>query len=265
MGNDSEEIKMQRAMCENGHYYDSDKYSKCPHCEAGLAPASKGQFSVSGIELIPNEKTSEKKGLFKNWGKGKRDITDDIDDKTVVEKTYTNYGISNMSSDILDDVTLAEKSVIQESEKQETSLQQEIMQAKEPRQNLDDQKTVGYFSGSQSTEPPVGYLICIAGDDFGKGFSLKSGSNAIGRSQSMDVVISDVKVSREKQAFVIYEPHKRVFYLKPGDSSGLCYYNGDVVFETVKLQAYDKLEIGNTKLMLIPVCSQEFSWDEFEE
>lgn len=128
--------------------------------------------------------------------------------------------------------------------------------------DLDDMKTVGYYSTGKATEPPVGYLICTKGDDFGTGFLLKSGNNSIGRSASMDVVVMDMKVSREKQAFVMYEPHKREFYVKPGEGSGLCYFNGDVVLGPMKMNAYDKLGVGDTELMLIPVCTQEFTWDD---
>lgn len=131
-----------------------------------------------------------------------------------------------------------------------------------PKKDLDDMKTVGYYSTGKATEPPVGYLICTKGDDYGTGFLLKSGNNTIGRSASMDVVVMDMKVSREKQAFIMYEPHKREFYVKPGEGSGLCYFNGDVVLGPMKMKAYDKIGVGDTELMLIPVCTQEFSWDD---
>ncbi|MCM1026238.1 MAG: hypothetical protein NC432_07365 [Roseburia sp.] len=123
-----------------------------------------------------------------------------------------------------------------------------------------DGKTVGYFSVGLDTEPPVGYLICTEGEDYGTGFPLKSGINSLGRSSAMDVVVMDVKVSREKQAFVMYEPHKREFFLKPGDGVGLCYLNDELVLEPKKLKAYDLILLGDTKLMLIPVCGEQFSW-----
>lgn len=122
------------------------------------------------------------------------------------------------------------------------------------------ERTIGYFSAGMDREPAVGYLICVEGEDYGVGFPLKSGSNSLGRANSMDVVVMDPKVSREKQAFVMYEPHKRDFYLKPGDGAGLCYLNDEVVLESQKLQAYDLIQLGDTKLMLIPVCGEKFSW-----
>ncbi len=123
-----------------------------------------------------------------------------------------------------------------------------------------DGRTIGYFSTSGGTDPPVGYLICVEGDDYGIGFPLKSGNNSLGRASSMDVVIMDAQVSREKQTFVMYEPHRREFFVRPGDGSGLCYLNDELVMGPKKMEAYDRLQLGNTKLMLIPVCGEKFSW-----
>ena len=78
----------------------------------------------------------------------------------------------------------------------------------------------------------------------------------------MDVVIKDPKVSREKQAFVMYEPKNRQFFLKPGEGSGLCYLNGDVVLAPIEIHAYDKIGVGDTELMLIVVCCEKFGWED---
>lgn len=130
-------------------------------------------------------------------------------------------------------------------------------------EKADEGKTVGFFSTGR-TEPPAGYLICTSGEDYGIGFPLKTGNNSIGRSASMDVVLLDTKVSREKQAFVMYEPFKREFYLRPGEGTGLCYLNGELVLGPVKIKAFDLIMLGDTKLMLIPVCCDRFSWEEAE-
>ena len=127
---------------------------------------------------------------------------------------------------------------------------------------IDKNKTMSFFSTAGNTEPPVGYLICTAGEDFGTGFLLKSGNNTIGRGQSMDVIIMDPKVSREKQAFVMYDPVSRKFFLKPGEGSGLCYINGQVVLMPMELKPFEKLKVGDTELMLIAVCCEQFSWDD---
>lgn len=154
-----------------------------------------------------------------------------------------------------------EREVANSQESTSQSLRAAFAASARTDEKVDEEKTVGYFSTGR-TDPPVGYLICTAGEDYGMGFPLKSGNNSIGRSASMDVVILDEKVSREKQAFVLYEPHNREFYMKPGEGTGLCYLNGELVLGPVKMQAFDMVSLGDTKLMLIPVCCERFSWEE---
>lgn len=154
-----------------------------------------------------------------------------------------------------------EREVPKSQESTSQSLRAAFAASARTDEKVDEGKTVGYFSTGR-TDPPVGYLICTAGEDYGMGFPLKTGNNSIGRSASMDVVILDEKVSREKQAFVLYEPHNREFYMKPGEGTGLCYLNGELVLGPVKMQAFDMVSLGDTKLMLIPVCCERFSWEE---
>ena len=161
--------------------------------------------------------------------------------------------------------TIGQGAIEQKAQKSQDSVSQSLRAAfaasAQTNETGDEGKTVGYFSTGK-TDPTVGYLICTAGEDYGMGFPLKTGNNSIGRSVSMDVVIMDEKVSREKQAFVMYEPIKREFYMKPGEGTGLCYLNGELVLAPVKMKAFDLIMLGDTKLMLIPVCCEKFSWEE---
>jgi len=266
---------MNRVICVNGHFYDGDKYGACPHCAEGTAPIEPEHFSVArGAEKEEKEVKKEKKGFFK-----KKEVKEEIaptpvqEDKTAM---YSDVSVETISStqheteQKMDSVSIQPsiQPMVQPVMRQPeiapppSSLSDAFMKVTEPpKDNLDDGKTIGFFSTGHSTEPPVGYLICVAGEDFGIGFPLKSGNNAIGRSQSMDVVLMDAKVSREKQAFVMYEPYKREFYIKPGEGNGLCYFNDDVVLAPMKISAFDTIMLGDTKLMLIPVCCDRFSWD----
>ena len=53
---------------------------------------------------------------------------------------------------------------------------------------------------------------------------------------------------------VIFDPKKQVFWILPGDSSGLVYLNGEIVHSPTPINRDDILEIGQTKLVLIPFC-----------
>ena len=109
-------------------------------------------------------------------------------------------------------------------------------------------------------DPVVGWLVCLAGPDRGRDFRLHAEKNFIGRAPSMDVCVGDETVSREKHALVIFDPKKQVFWAVPGDASGLVYLNGDIVNTPSQMKQEDILEVGKTKLVLIPFCGERYSW-----
>ncbi len=109
--------------------------------------------------------------------------------------------------------------------------------------------------------PVVGWLICVDGPDRGRDYRLHSEKNFIGRSSNMDVSITgDESISREKHAAVTFEPKKRLFWLLPGEASGLVYLNEEVVNTPVELKGRDIIELGKTKLMFFPFCDEKFQW-----
>lgn len=133
-----------------------------------------------------------------------------------------------------------------------------------------DGKTIGFFSmgasGDTNTDvdPVVGWLVCVKGKHFGESFPIAAGRNSVGRGTSNKIVIcDDNSVSREKHTWITYDPKHRVFFIQPGDSSGLSYLNSEIVMETKKLAAKDKIEIGDGMYLLIPLCDESFSWEDY--
>lgn len=123
-------------------------------------------------------------------------------------------------------------------------------------------KTVPLMRGSGKVEPVVGWLVCIEGPDRGQDFRLKVGKNFVGRAVAMDVsVVGDESVSRDKHAVVMFEPKKAMFWVGPGESSGLVYCNGEVVHAAVEMKSGDVVEVGQTRLMLVPFVSESFRWE----
>lgn len=109
--------------------------------------------------------------------------------------------------------------------------------------------------------PVVGWLVAIEGPETGQDFRLHSEKNFLGRDASMDVALSrDEAVSRNKHATVVFEPQKRQFWLLPGDESGLVYLNGEGTYVPVKLNPNDIIQVGHSKLILVPFVSDAFSW-----
>ena len=115
-------------------------------------------------------------------------------------------------------------------------------------------------------DPVVGWLVCVKGPSRGRDYRIRSGRNGIGRSEAMDVQITgDDTVSRENHAFLVYEPRKRTFSIRPGDGRGLVYLNGDEVIQASDIKAYDIIELGETQLMFVSLCGEKFHWDQTKE
>ncbi len=113
-------------------------------------------------------------------------------------------------------------------------------------------------------EPVVGWLVCTSGKHFGESFCIGAGKNSIGRSASNRIVLGrEDSVSREKHALIVYEPMHRDFYLQPGDASGLTYLNGAFIAQMQKLTARDEIGLGGCKLLFVPLCGPDFTWETY--
>lgn len=156
-----------------------------------------------------------------------------------------------------------------ESAQEVSSLRSELDKVTNDNQG----KTVGIFSAKKYEgedddviDPVVGWLVAVSGPHKGQSYPIVSGKNSIGRRADNRIVLSrDNEVSRENHAWIIYEPKKRDFYIKSGDERGLVYVNDEVIMDTLKLSAKDKIEVGSSLLMLIPLCGEEFSWDDLDQ
>lgn len=112
-----------------------------------------------------------------------------------------------------------------------------------------------------SEAPVVGWLVCVGGVNKGADYRLHQGRNFIGRAASMDVYIAgDNTVSRTAHAVVVYDPRSNVYLAQPGDSKELFYLNDTLVLNTVALKARDVLSVGNTRLLFVPLCGEDFHW-----
>ncbi len=138
--------------------------------------------------------------------------------------------------------------------------------AKERPKRDDSSKTIAIYSDLSDDEPVVGWLVCVKGVNFGQSFNLAAGKNTIGRSAMMDVDLTgEDSVSRNTHAIIIYEPKKRQFILKAGDSSGLTYLNDELVLDHEIIKAYDKVQLGECEMIFVPFCNENFTWDTFKE
>ncbi len=123
-------------------------------------------------------------------------------------------------------------------------------------------KTVGLMQQKTGIDPAVGFVVCIEGPHRGADFRLRAGRNFIGRDPSMDVSLTDdVTVSRDSHALISFDNRHNTFILSPSQGRGLTYLNNEPIESAVTLRAYDRIEVGSTKLIFLPLCSDEFSWE----
>ncbi|HZG72557.1 MAG TPA: FHA domain-containing protein [Chondromyces sp.] len=125
----------------------------------------------------------------------------------------------------------------------------------------DEGETVALFPKQAGIDPVVGWLVCVEGKDKGKDYRLHSEKNFIGRADHMDVIIKgDETISRENHAIVSYNYKKREFRVYPGESRGLVFLNDEEIVSAEILKPYDVIEMGETKLMFLPFCGENFDW-----
>ena len=127
-----------------------------------------------------------------------------------------------------------------------------------------DKKTIGAYAHlGVAVEPVVGWLACIDGPDKGRDWRLVSGRNTIGRGDGSPVrLAADPAVSRERHAVLSFDPRRAVFTLAPGDGHGLIYRNGVEVLMPVTMDAFDRIELGGSTLLFVPLVGDRFTWSE---
>jgi len=128
-------------------------------------------------------------------------------------------------------------------------------------EDLGDGATVAVVMKEMAFDPVVGWLVCVGGADRGRDYRIRSEKNFIGRSEAMDICIKgDNTISKEKHASISYNPRKGTFRLQPGESRGLIYLNDDEVDIPTELKPYDLIDIGQTRLVFVPLCGEHFKW-----
>lgn len=124
-------------------------------------------------------------------------------------------------------------------------------------------RTVALIQKDMGIDPVVGWLICIKGGEKGRDYRIHSDNNYVGRSEKMDICIrGDETISRENQAVVTYDSVDHSYYFSPGDGRSIVRVNDKAVFQTTVLQAYDKVTVGKTDLLFLPLCGERFEWEK---
>ncbi|MCM1087136.1 MAG: FHA domain-containing protein [Muribaculaceae bacterium] len=213
---------MTRVECEKGHIYDADMYSSCPYC---------GNFQTVDFGGMP-------------VGEGGVTMPGGV---PVGQGGVTMPGGSSMYNSM-------QRSVIDDESK--------TLPPRGYGMRVDaENKTTGMLKSYKGVEPVVGWLVCIEGSSKGKDYRLYGRINSIGRSEKMDVCIrGDSGITRDVHVKIGYDPKNNRFHIIPGNGANNTYVNDEPVYVQIKLNAYDVIEMGATKLLFIPLCGEKFSW-----
>lgn len=102
--------------------------------------------------------------------------------------------------------------------------------------------------------PVVGWLVAIKGPHIGQSFELFPKKNFIGRNDSLIVnLYNDKTVSRTAPLSVIFNRHNNKFMAMSGNSDQTAYINDDLLLQPIELKENDRIDIGNTRLLFVPL------------
>lgn len=246
--------------CNNGHYYDSSKFSTCPYCNV-TQESSNVTVPFENPQRGPKMVQCAKGHYYDSSATSCPFCSNEAQAADVTVPLGQNIPIEAHEPAVQMPAAPVQDCASHQWRPPESAAPLNTQNMPE-----DDNRTVSYYSRIIGSEPVVGWLVCIKGEYFGECFKLKSGRNFIGRSPEMDIQLSmDFAVSRQKHAVIIYEPKARIFIAQPGESRELFYLNDEVVLSNATLKQSDVIMIGETKLMFIPLCGKQFSWDDVAE
>ena len=238
--------------CENGHFYDADKYAKCPNCSRGAGP-KKDVVMEGGISTDLDDVKTVAMNIRGNIKSGRSVRIPKVSGRTV-----------KPSNEILAKEEQRMRELQEKIKEHKDSLGEQVTLAKESYE-IDNDKTVAVHVFENGIEPVVGWLVCVNGEEKGRDYRLIRGRNRIGRDSDMDVTIrKDQKVTREEHCSVVYDEKSNLTFLVPGNGT-LTYYKGEMLRQPQQLCSGDSVEIGETKFIFISFCEGERVWKNEEE
>lgn len=138
-----------------------------------------------------------------------------------------------------------------------------VREAKDDRESAETENSftpVHSSAFTPKTDFPIAILVAFQGIHKGDIYEIYRGQNTLGRGEDMKIRLEkDETVSRNVHCMIIGEDNAKCF-VKSGQSRGMTYLNDKVVFATTELQDRDVIAVGKTKLMLIMICRDGFSW-----
>ena len=218
--------------------YDKDQNDSCPYCNGG------GNQRIFGKTDVPDN------AIGKTVAPSTYRWNSDADDERTV---FAVPEATNAESPVQEQTV--QETVAPEQAPQEVT-SQDVARQDEARQETADVEPV-------SLEPVVGWLVCIDGPSRGRDYRIFAKNNSIGRAKSNDICISgDDSIASENQARIGYDVKHNAFHFIPNEAANNIYIDDEPVYVPTKLSARQIIEIGDTKLIFVPLCDDTFSWEK---
>lgn len=226
------EIQSNLTQCPNGHWYNAALHSSCPYCAGGTSGAMPETAAPEGMGSFP--KTAPP------------DAAAEGGSPFGVTLPPEGAGGAPAAGNFGATIPVAQ-----------------------PRDSAGAASPFGVtmIGGSLSSdgsvaEPVVGWLVCVGGPMRGTDFRLHAGNNYIGREVGDIHIHGDQQISRERDTIISFSAAKLRYYVRPDSGRNLIELNGEPVLAPMELHSYDRLTIGTTQLMFVPLCGEHFRWDE---
>lgn len=223
--------------CNNGHYYDAN-LDKCPFCVEGAGTVLMERRD-SKSNSTPTPINSSDRGKSKD------------NNQNIIDKQEPVISSSNTP-----DVRESPKTVYLGSSNNDAP-KVDITNTKEEPELIDRKE-----QASNGAVTLAGWLVVISNDYKGQSYKITFGFNTIGRAETNHIPLNfDNSISRVKHASIVYDYSNNLFFIKHEDGKYLTYLNGNVILDIKELKAFDKIKIGNTELLFVPLCGEQFKWD----
>jgi len=108
----------------------------------------------------------------------------------------------------------------------------------------------------------VGWLVGLSGAAArGESFAVRIGRNVLGRDKRSDIVVNDDQASSH-HADLVFRPEERRFILMDHNSTNGTYVNEVEIEPRRDLVAKDIIRIGSHRFLFMPLCDENFYWDD---
>lgn len=280
---------MKVMKCENGHYFDVEKYTSCPHCEK--LHAATDTISANSIQSniqrntiqstamddlmhtvaiaadleetaasLKSKEAVDEEATMSLYAEIKHEKDEHVNSKEMRKDGTTDLikettEIAHEKKDVL--VLPRQKTDLIEESASTPKMPPEIRPHIEP----DDDGKTQVLNGSYS-DPTIGFLVAIKGPHFGEGFPIYEGKNAIGRQVGNRIQLNkDRTISRRAQLFIVFDSIHTRFFAVTGESDAVAYINDELLLQPQELKERDQIKVGNTTLLFIPVLRDDYTWD----